>query len=218
MAEKKETKKYVFTVEGQTEELYLYWLRDRINDQENSKYNVSIKPIVEQHPFSYAKGVNVKAVPKITHICDIESNEEVHVNKFQNILSELKDAKRKKKIKYNLGYSNFTFELWIILHKQSCNASLIGRTKYLAFINRIFDENFEDLDHYKNADNFKRCLSKLKLEDVVDAIKRADFIMMKNATNGNKKIQYKGFEYYQDNPSLNISEAIKNILKENGLM
>lgn len=29
-----------------------------------------------------------------------------------------------KDIKYQLGYSNFTFELWIIVHKTDCNGVL----------------------------------------------------------------------------------------------
>ncbi len=32
MNEKRETKKYVFTVEGETEQWYLYWLRDQISE------------------------------------------------------------------------------------------------------------------------------------------------------------------------------------------
>ena len=31
MADRKETKKYIFTVEGETEQWYLYWLRDQYN-------------------------------------------------------------------------------------------------------------------------------------------------------------------------------------------
>ena len=31
MGDRKETKKYTFTVEGETEQWYLYWLRNQIN-------------------------------------------------------------------------------------------------------------------------------------------------------------------------------------------
>ena len=40
MNDKLETKKFVFTVEGDTEQWYLLWLRDQINQCENRKYNV----------------------------------------------------------------------------------------------------------------------------------------------------------------------------------
>jgi hypothetical protein len=31
----------------------------------------------------------------------------------------MKEAKTQKKITYYLGYSNFTFELWMVLHKRN---------------------------------------------------------------------------------------------------
>ena len=31
MGDRKETKKYTFTVEGETDQWYLYWLRNQIN-------------------------------------------------------------------------------------------------------------------------------------------------------------------------------------------
>lgn len=34
-----ETKKYVLTVEGETEQWYFLWLRDQINKIESRKYN-----------------------------------------------------------------------------------------------------------------------------------------------------------------------------------
>lgn len=42
MAERKEIRKYTFTVEGETEQWYLEWLRDRINERKDAKYTVSI--------------------------------------------------------------------------------------------------------------------------------------------------------------------------------
>ena len=36
------TKKFVFTVEGETEQWYLEWLRDQINQSESRTYNVAV--------------------------------------------------------------------------------------------------------------------------------------------------------------------------------
>ena len=113
-----ETKKYVLTVEGETEQWYFIWLRDQINGFEGRKYNVSIVPKVQQSPKSFYKGTNSKVTPEVIHICDVESTDDHHIEKFENILKEMKEADRQKKIKYQLGYSNFTFELWMILHKK----------------------------------------------------------------------------------------------------
>ena len=110
----------------------------------------------------------------------------------------------------------------VILHLNcglfSISRVVADRTKYLPIINHIFGEKFENLDQYKKEDNFKRCLSKITFDNVVEAIKKADVIMRENEINGKKKLEYKGYSYYEDNPSLNISECIKSILIDNGLI
>ena len=95
MTDMLETKKYTFTVEGETERWYLLWLRDRINEQEGKEYKVAIEPKVQQHPMKFAKGVNAISTPEVIHICDVESKTAIHVEKFRSILNELKAAKRK---------------------------------------------------------------------------------------------------------------------------
>ena len=60
----------------------------KINACQDAVYQVSIVASVQQSPKSYAKTVHAKSTPCITHLCDVESNEEKHVRKFKNILSE----------------------------------------------------------------------------------------------------------------------------------
>lgn len=213
---RKENRRYVFTVEGETEQWHFDWSQEQINACDESKYTVSIVTKVQQSPKKYAKTVNPIATPKVTHICDYESNDEVHVTKFKNILSELKEANSTigRKFKYSLGYSNFTFELWIVLHKQTCNGILTNRTQYLSHINRAFGEKFENLDQYKHEDNFKRCLSKLSVDDVKNSIIRAKRIMESKSPNREYPEQYKGFQYYKENPALTIWEPVEAILRE----
>ena len=68
----------------------------------------------------------------------------------------MKEAKTQKNITYKLGYSNFTFELWMVLHKRDCNGHLNSRSQYLESINKAFDEDFENFQHYKHEKNFKK--------------------------------------------------------------
>jgi len=140
----------------------------------------------------------------------------MHITKFKNILSELKEANSTigRKFKYSLGYSNYTFELWIVLHKQICNGILTNRTQYLPYINRAYNEKFENLEQYKHEDNFKRCLSKLSFDDVRSAIKRSKSIMNTKVNNKECQEQYKGFKYYKENPALTIWESVEAILCE----
>ncbi len=62
-----------------------------------------------------------------------------------------------KAIKYTLGYSNFAFDLWMVLHKADCNRSLSYRHQYLDPINRAYQEHFSDMDEYKKENNFRDC-------------------------------------------------------------
>ena len=218
MHNKLETRKYTFTVEGETEQWYFEWLRDQINICPKRTYNVAIDAKIQQSPKKFYKGVNAKTTRLVTHICDVESNDQVHVDKFKRILSEMKEAKIQKRISYVLGYSNFTFELWMVLHKRDCNGSYSFRNNYLDPIQRAFGEQFEDLDHYKQEDTFKRCLKKLTLEDVKSAIQRAEYITFMNKENRKQLIRYKGYSYYQDNPALTIHEAVRKILVECGFL
>lgn len=218
MKDKMYARKYTISVEGETEKWYFDWLEKQINACGGRTFNVSIDAKVQQSPRKFYKGLNAKTTPKAIHICDVESNEPVHADKFKNILSEMKEAKTQKKIGYVLGYSNFTFELWMVLHKRACNGSLSHRRQYLAPISEAFGEKFENLDHYKNEDAFARCLNKLTLEDVRAAIRRAEAITMLNEKDGKKQVQYKGYSYYRDNPALSIHKVVKTILDECGVI
>lgn len=215
-ANKKEHRRYVFTVEGETEKWYFEWLEEQINSCEKSAYNVSIRAIVQQSPYKYSKKVNPISTPKVTHVCDYESNDSEHVKKFKNILSELDDVNSNfgREFEYALAYSNFTFDLWIILHKERCNASLTSRLKYLPLINKAYNEKFISLNQYKEESNFKRCLRKLNLENVFSAIECSKNIMHEKEKNLEHIEEYKGFEYYKDNPALTIWKSIEAILKE----
>ena len=85
-------------------------------------------------------------------------------------------SKINNSLKYKLGYSNFTFELWIILHKKDLKGPLTDKKQYLKYINEIFDEDFKSLDEYKEEKNFKRVVEQITLEDIINAIKRAEKI------------------------------------------
>lgn len=212
-----ETRKYVLTVEGETEKWYFLWLNEEINKTEYRKYNVSIVPKVEQSPRNFYKGINTKTTPEVFHICDVENTDKYHIDKFENILKEMSEAKKQKNIKYKLGYSNFTFELWIILHKKDCYGHFTDRKQYLIPIQQCFNEKFEDLDHYKNETTFKRCLSKLTLDDVISAIIRADKLTNINMSDNKTLVHHCGYTYYRDNPSMSINEVVKKILIECGI-
>ena len=210
---RKENRTYYFSVEGETEQWYLEWLQRIINAEPNAKYTVKLDSKIQKDPLSRVKRMAIVGKTEITHIFDYESDEEIHIKQFKTALERMKDAQNTgKNIKYHLGYSNFTFELWMILHKADCNGSLMHRRQYLMPLNRAYGENFENLDQYKHENNFKRVLSKLTLDNVRQAIRRAKIIMRKNEEMGYRLQEYKGYRYYKENPSLSLWEQIERIL------
>lgn len=213
-----ETKQFILTVEGETEQWYFEWLEGEINKCPKRSYNVSLKAKKCPNPKDYYKNVNKLTSPRVFHICDVESKGISHVEKFTSILHEMKNAKTYKKIKYDLGYSNYTFELWIILHKIDYFKCLTDRKQYIDPVNKIFGEKLINLDDYKHEDNFKRCINKLSIYDVIKAISRAEKIASINEIDGKKLICMYGYEYYEENPALSINVVIKNILQECGIL
>ena len=157
---------------------------------------------------------------KAFHICDYESNEGVHKKQFNKILEELSNVdKINKNLNYKLGYSNFSFDLWMILHKKQQKGSVTHRKQYVNGINKVYNEKFKFIDDYKEKKNFKRILQKIKLEDVICAIRNAKEIRKMNEDNSKEKCKIYGkFKYYTENPDLTINECVEQILKECGVI
>ena len=153
---------------------------------------------------------------EIVHVFDFEDMQ--NETAFQNTLSAMKTAsKMKKKVKYILGYSNYTFDLWIVLHKACIKGTKNHRSNYLSDINRYYDMNFESMADYKEEANFKKLLNCLTLEEVKTAILNAEKIEQQNLRNY-QKISYSGYEYYRENPSMNLHQSIRKILKNVNLL
>lgn len=210
---RKENRTFYFSVEGETEHWYLEWLQSRINSDPESKYTVKLNSKIQKDPLVRAKQLTIVGETEVTHIFDFESEEPIHVQQFKTALDRMKEAQKSgKNIKYRLGYSNFTFELWIILHKSDCNCRLTHRRQYLSPLNDAYNEKFENLDQYKHEDNFKRILRRMDLENVRNAIQRSKAIMKKNQEDGYSLQHYRGYRFYKESPSLSIWESIENIL------
>ena len=219
MSKRKSTKKYYFSVEGETERWYLKWLQDRINETEKSVYKLSLNCPIQKNPLKRVKAMVITGKTEIWHLSDYESDEPIHVKQFIETMDNMKAAKSLgKQIAYQFGYSNLTFDLWILLHMADCNGAISHRKNYLGPLNRAYDEHFQSMAEYKHETNFKRCLSKLQLSNVIDAVNRAKGIMQRNQDNGYPLQQYKGYKYYKENPSLAIWEVIGKILKDCELM
>lgn len=213
---KKERKQYFLSVDGETEKWYFDYLQELINNNEKAKYVAKIESKISS-PTKRFSGIPVPfGVAQAFHICDYESCDEHHIKRFSNTLKEIKEMKKRKSyIKYELGYSNYSFELWIILHKMNYRAPVVDRFKYLKGINKAFGERFVSLEEYKIESNFKRVLSKIDISDVKNAIAFAKEIRKHNEVNC-KMVNEFGFVYCTGNPDLTIHLCVDTILKDCG--
>ena len=192
MIRRKSTLKYYFSVEGETEQWYLEWLQDQINHAPEAESRVSFNKQIQKDPLKRAKSLAITDKVEIWHLSDYESSEEVHVKQFTETMDRMAETKSlRKQITYKFGYSNFTFDLWMILHKMDCRGAFSHRKQYVTPINRAYGEKFENMDEFKHEANFKRCLKKLTLEDVIEAVNRAKAIMEINKQNGYTLHQYR---------------------------
>ena len=143
---RKQTLTYYFSVEGETEQWYLEWLEAQINANEHANYIVKFITKVQKDPVSFIKKLVVQKKTTIWHLSDIEGSSDEQIQTVHNTLGRLKEAKGLgKSIIYRWGYSNLSFDLWMILHKQNCNAELNSADGYLSHINRAFETQFESI-------------------------------------------------------------------------
>ncbi len=219
---KKESRQFNISVEGiNCEKMYIEHLAKLINSSD-STFNLKVAPR-KMSPMQYArrnahrpveKQKGKKKLPYI-HVQDIEDYySEFHKMKFYRIIDEMRDAEDEFKISYKLGYSNYTFELWMLLHVADMRYVVQDRKAYLAPINKWFHRNYADLDEFKREAEFQDILDKfVTLDSVKQAIRRAEKIVKQNAEDGKKKENYKGIVFYQDNPDVSVHEVVRLIFE-----
>lgn len=143
MIKRKSILKYYFSVEGDTEQWYLEWLQNQINNASNAAKKVSFNKQIQKDPLKRAKSLVITDKVEIWHLSDYESSDEVHVKQFMETMDRMAKTKDlRKQITYKFGYSNFTFDLWMILHKMDCRGSFSHRKQYITPINKAYDESF----------------------------------------------------------------------------
>ena len=213
---KKPNSKYYFSVEGETEKWYLEWLQKIINHQDGVTCKVIFDIKKEINPESRVKGLTVAQKTKIVHVFDYESQD--HDKAFQNILCKMRSAEKLgKNVVYYLGYSNFDFELWMILHKGYFNQALSDKREFLDIINKRYQKKIMSLKVYKEEKNFKKLLEMLTISDVINAVGHAKKLMLEQSK-VNKITEYKKYVYVKENPATSLHIYIEDILKETGLM
>lgn len=213
---------FILSVEGETEKWYFEHLRQLINHNAEASRQVTFNiktdnPLATRRTFQ-----DIYGETPYFHIFDYESGSVEHQVKFQKTLSCIHEinrtsGRRNRKPPYKPGYSNLTFELWILLHKMETTPHLADRTHYLPYLRNAYDYPFKDLDEYKTEEIFKtRVLNGIGLSDVLSAVKRAERLRANPLTHSQLKKRL-DLSYAEDNPDTTVHECVAEIIKACGL-
>lgn len=217
---RRESRQFHISVEGiNCEKMYFEHLAKLINSDNRSTYNLKVAP-KKMSPVEYAKRNAYKPVDKkknkkipYIHVQDIEDYyDNYQRKKFFEMIDEMRKAEKQFNLTYALGYSNYTFELWMLLHVADMTHAVQDRHSYLSPINRWFYRRYTSIDQFKSRDEFQSILDEfVTLDSIKQAIVRAESIVQNNADSRKRKETYKGVTFYRDNPDVSVHEVVKLI-------
>lgn len=224
----KESKLFNISVEGECELYYFEHLQNLINNCYSATYKAKFF-IKKKNPLSFAKsrnnvycqkGSKGAGFIKYFHIQDIENYyDDFQKNKFYNLIDEIEETKKVCNISvYGLGYTNLSFDLWMVLHKYNLSYPVTDRYQYYKYINKGFKKSYKHMDDYKCESEFKSCLSQITLDDVIKAIELSKSIKNKHKNDCDHLETHNRFSFYRDNPDLTINDVVEEILIDCGVV
>lgn len=201
-------KTYLCVCEGQQEEMYLNHLAYLVKDFPNRvvKFNTVI-----DRPYRLKK---TYVEYDSAAVFDYDFNEvefKRNIELCDKLDSPNKSRKRKKGKRVYHAYSNVNFDLWLILHKENFNISVLKNDAYLSEVKRIY--NLGTRENIKNENTIKKILEQITLNDVKEAIERAGRIRKTKITSEKMVI---GSTVYYPNPDFSLHEFIRIVLKDCG--
>ena len=222
----KESRHVYISVEGDVcERLYFEHLKKLINSDKNGTYNLNLS-IRKENPYSFIKRNAYKQMDKekgkivpVFHIQDVEdySDNELR-NRFKEIIDDMHKAENEFRIPSQLGFSNYTFELWMLLHVKDMTTPVGNRQAYLKHINKYFIKKYQGLEEYKEEKEFQDILNKyVTLDTIFDAINRADKISKQKERDKKRYEHYRKYTIYPDNPYTTVQHVVSTIFSLCGI-
>ncbi len=109
------------------------------------------------------------------------------------------------------AYSNVNIDLWFILHKEDFNRPVTSNDAYIADVRRIYGLGRES--DIKEKANLEKILKQITLEDVKQAIRRAEQI--RDSKLESDRFMVGSFTCYE-NPDFSLHEFLKIVLFDCG--
>lgn len=208
----KESENYLCSFEGESQEkIYFERLEKLINESSEAKKRVKFKPASTSHggdPYEVAKKL---LASNVFH----DKNKMAAVFDYDGKDTKFKDALElcEKEGVYP-AYSNFSFELWLLLHKVDCASCVTNSSDYISKIKRAYgllpDENIKD------ERVMQKIVEQITLQDINDAIERAKRLEQRAQESGEILCSINGTVHYRQ-PYIMIHKFIEDVLENVGL-
>lgn len=128
-----------------------------------------------------------------------------------NLIKDLNQNQKKNDVISITLIDNVNFDLWLILHKEDFNRQVNKNNSYISHVRRVY--GLTPKSNIKNEKIIKKILDQIRLQDVKDAISRAEKIKLlklkEDATLIEDSLVYL-------NPDFSIHEFLKLVLVKSG--
>ena len=112
-----------------------------------------------------------------------------------------------------LGYSNYCFDLWLVLHKKEYDGTVQNQDGYADVLRSVY--GLEPDANIKKEKRVRQIVDQIDLQDVKLAIHRAESIADNNK-NKNGNVTAGGHRYF-DNPDTQMHTLLQFLMKEVGV-
>ena len=198
-------RKYLCICEGQQETMYLAHVAKLIRDFPRKVVTFNT---LEGPPSRLEKRYEDY---KSAAVFDFDFNEVEFRKKIE--LCDRLNRKRKPSKERHIyhAYSSVNFDLWLILHKENFNREVSKNDAYVSDVRRIY--NLSASENIKSEGAMQKILSQITVDDVKEAIERADFIRKGKMVGDGIKT---GDTTIHSNPDFSIHEFLRVVLKDSG--
>jgi len=136
---------------------------------------------------------------------------EKNIKLCDKLNKEQKPTSRKSGRNIYHAYSNVNFDLWLILHKENRTGMVSTNNAYTPDIRKIF--GLGSKDNIKNERTITKILDQITLQDVKDAIVRADKIRSCKVKRDASRVADTSI---YSNPDFSIHNFLKIVLESSG--
>ncbi|MCI8373983.1 MAG: RloB domain-containing protein [Lachnospiraceae bacterium] len=198
----------VLGCEGENQErLYFQKIQELVNKTEKRTHDLS---------FLYAEpfGGDPKCVVERTITRSIGKTNKASVFDYDGKTSKYEEAiDLAMEHRIVLGYTNYCFDLWLLLHKENYIQAVSNQDGYANELRKAY--GLKKGVNIKKKEQVEKIMEQINMEDVITAIARAESIAFHNLKKASHKTP-QGYMYY-DNPDTQIHNMLKLLFHKVGV-